>query len=437
MSKKSSVPLMRKSAVAVSILFALSSVAGCSSDSDGGAGQSSTGGDTGDVVIEFQQWWEPELPDGDLRSLMDEFEQQNPGIKVELVSAPFAATKEQLIAGMSSGTLADVMGLDGNWINEMVSSNAIADLGILADDGGFDRSQLVSEIKLDDVTYAIPIVNNASRLYANMDLLEQAGIKDIPKTWSEFESASKKISDLGPDISGWAMPMALDTPSSVQNDITSWLWTSGGSFLKDGKPDVANPDVESTMKFLKGLWDKDVISPGSFTQREQDKIEEFINGRIGFIISPLVHSLEIGSSNPDLNFKTTEIPVADDFSGTPGAVYTFWGIGIAESSPNKAEAWKLVEFLLGEEANAKLAGYANGFPGNKNAVPEQVASDEAFSDAMDSWLKSDPVNEFTALPVAEELERIYLQEMQRYLSDEQDLDATLQTIQSKWEEEFK
>jgi multiple sugar transport system substrate-binding protein len=38
---------------------------------------------SGDVVtLEFTQWWEPELPAGAFRALMDEFEAANPGIKV-------------------------------------------------------------------------------------------------------------------------------------------------------------------------------------------------------------------------------------------------------------------------------------------------------------------------------------------------------------------
>ena len=39
--------------------------------------------------IEFIQWWEPEMPAGALRGIMDEFEKANPDIKVKLVSGPY------------------------------------------------------------------------------------------------------------------------------------------------------------------------------------------------------------------------------------------------------------------------------------------------------------------------------------------------------------
>src|SRR5262245_8575729 len=69
------------------------------------------------TTIEFIQWWEPELPAGALRGIMDDFEKANPGIKVTLVSGPYSATHDQIVVGAASGTLSDVVGLDGAWVN--------------------------------------------------------------------------------------------------------------------------------------------------------------------------------------------------------------------------------------------------------------------------------------------------------------------------------
>ena len=70
--------------------------------------------------IEFIQWWEPEMPAGALRGIMDDFEAANPDIKVTLVSGPYSATHDQIVVGAASGTLSDVVGLDGAWVNGQV-----------------------------------------------------------------------------------------------------------------------------------------------------------------------------------------------------------------------------------------------------------------------------------------------------------------------------
>ncbi len=75
---------------------------------------------------------------------MDQFEKENPGIKVDLVSGPYASTKEQLFAGAASGTMPDVVGLDGAWVSDFAKQGVIADLSKLMSDSGYDESQLAS-----------------------------------------------------------------------------------------------------------------------------------------------------------------------------------------------------------------------------------------------------------------------------------------------------
>ena len=99
--------------------------------------------------IEFIQWWEPEMPDGALRGIMDEFEAANPDIKVTLVSGPYSATHDQIVVGAASGTLSDVVGLDGAWVNGLAKQGAIASLDPLMDAAGYDRSQIADIIEVD------------------------------------------------------------------------------------------------------------------------------------------------------------------------------------------------------------------------------------------------------------------------------------------------
>ena len=58
----------------------------------------------------------------------------------------------------------------------------------------------------------------------------------------------------------------------------------------DGKPDLTNKDVTSAMNYIDGLWKDGVIASGSFTMKEQDKVEEFTNGRVGMMIDALAQA---------------------------------------------------------------------------------------------------------------------------------------------------
>jgi multiple sugar transport system substrate-binding protein len=406
-------------------------VAGCSA---GGSG--TDGSDGGDVTIEFAQWWEPELPDGEFRALIDEFEDANPGITVKLVSGPYASTKEQLFAGAASGTMPDVVGLDGAWVNDFASQGTIADLSALMKEYAYDDSELASQIQVDGSTYMIPVVNFVYPMFTNDDLLAQAGVEAPPATRSEFADAAAKVTALGGDVSGWVLPLSLEAPNGVQNDVMSWVWASGGSMLKDGQPDLTNDDVTSAVEYIGDLWDDGVIASGSFTMKEQDKVEEFTNGRAGMMIDSLAHINLIRETNPDLKFSISAIPAEDGYDGERGIPYASWGIGVAENSEHKEAAFKLVSFLMSEQTNSELSTMAKAFPGNSKSVPDFVNDDELFKTAFDIYQAGYPANEFTGLPVAEELMRQLGEQLQSAFDGQQTIPDALKKAQASWEAEF-
>ena len=185
----------RRISAAIAAASVMVLAAACGGSSGGSSGAS--GDKAGVTTIEFSQWWEPELPKGSLRGLMDKFETANPKIKVKLLSGPFASTKEQTIAGAAAGTMADVVGLDGAWVSDFVKQGAITDLTTLMKDAKYDQGQLASQIKIDDAAYMIPVVNFVYPLFTNDGLLAKAGVSAPPTNRTEFLDAAKKVSALG------------------------------------------------------------------------------------------------------------------------------------------------------------------------------------------------------------------------------------------------
>lgn len=394
--------------------------------------------DSAPVALEFAQWWEPELPAGEFRALMDEFEAQNPGITVELLSGPYSTTRDQLVAGAATGTIPDVVGLDGAWVSDFVKQGSLASLSDLMSEAGFDEAELAAQVQLDGATYMIPVVNFVYPLFVNLDLLSQAGIDAAPTNRSEFQAAAQAVTNPDSNVYGWVLPLSTEQPNGVQNDVMSWVWANGGSMLKDGKPNlVGNEEVKSGLEYIKGLYDAGAIAPGAFAMREQDKVEEFTNGRVSMMVDSLAHINLIRERNPELKFAIAAMPAADDYTGKRGLAYASWGIGVAENSEHKAEAWKLVQFLMSQDTNAKLSSIANAFPGNVNSTPDFVESDPLFADAFKVFQEGTLANEFVGLPVAEDLMRSFDEQLQLYLDGEQSVDDMLSNTQDAWMPNFE
>jgi multiple sugar transport system substrate-binding protein len=417
---------MKRVLAAVTAAALVGLVAACGS---GGSDDAASGGP---VTLEFAQWWGAELPAGDFDKIVNDFTTQNPNIKIKLLSAPYASTKQQLVTGAASKTLPDVVGLDGAWVSDFAKQGAITDLSKLMTDANYDASQLSSQVQVKGKTYMIPVVNFVYPLFVNKDLLAKAGVKDVPSTRSEFLDAAKKISATGGDTKGWALPLDTAVPNGIQNDVMSWLWASGGSMLADGKPALTTPQVKSAVEYVKSLNDAGVIAPGSLTMKEQDKVEKFTNGQVGMVIDSLAHINLIKKNNPKLNFTVAALPAEDGFTGKRGIPYASWGIGISNSTKHKAEAFKFVQYLMSQQVNGQLSTIANGFPGNKNATPDFTKSDPLFKTAFDIYQQGVPANEFTGLPKSEDLMRSFDEQLQLVLTNKSSVDDALSKAQADW-----
>lgn len=413
------------------------SLAACGGSGGGSSDDSKDEGGSGDgVTLEFQQWWGPELPEGALDEICQKFADET-GIKIEPLSNPYANTKEQISSGAASGTMADVVGLDGSWVYDFAKQGSIANLTELMGSAGYDDSQLSSQVQFEGNTYMIPVVNFAYPMYANMDILKEAGVNELPTTREEFLAACEAVKKNG--VAGWAIPLSSESPSGIQNQFMTWLWASGGSMLKDGKPNLeGNAELEATVEFVKELFDKGYIADGSYSMKEPDMVEEFTNGRVAFMTDGVSHLTTIKKEAPDLNFDYLTVPVVEGYTGKSGMDVANWGIGIAENCEHKEEAWKFVEYLMSPEVNSELAVLANAFPGNSKAEPDYSSSDELFVKAYELFQNSEAVNEFTGAPTSEDLMRSFGEELQLYLDGDTGSAADmLKAVQERWEPAFK
>lgn len=386
-----------------------------------------------DTTLEFQQWWGVELPDGALQEICDGFTEET-GVKIDLLSNPYADTKTQIAAGAAAGTMADVVGLDGSWVYDFAKQGSIANLTELMEADGYDDSQLSDQIKYEGNTYMIPVVNFAYPLFVNTDILEEAGIEEIPTTWTEFLDACDKITT-NTDKAAYAIPLSTEAPNGIQNQFTSWLWASGGNLLQDGKPALTDNDkLAQLVDMVKTMKDKGYLADGAEAMKEQDMVNEFENGRLAFMVDGISHLTTIKTESPDLNFTFAKMPVMDDYTDKSGMDVANWGIGIAENCENKEAAMQFVEYLMSPEVNAKLAQLANAFPGNSTAEPDYSSNDELFQKAFEIFGEGYAINEFTGAPTAEDLMRSMNEQLVLYIDgDTASVDEMLSATQEAWE----
>lgn len=391
-----------------------------------------------EIVLEFQQWFDNEMEEGYLQSVCDAFYAET-GVKIKLLSNPYADTKTQLEASAVAGTMADIVALDGGWIYDYATQGHLADLDALYAEIGMDTSVLSAMTTVNGTTYAQPLVNFPSLMAVNLDILEAAGVEKLPETWSELLDACKKVTDPANNVYGFAMNMSTDNATCMEF-FAAFAWNSGCSILdENGMPYLAGNEVfTQTCEFFKSLFDNEVVVPGMYTMTDADKVQEFVNGRVAFMPDSVAHLSNIREQAPDMNITYINMPHADDYSGQSYMRVNNWAVGIAESCEYKKEAAMFIQYLLGAEVSADLCVHAGGFPVNTEAAPAYTDDSEAFAAISSIYASGKGKAEFYSMPTAEALMRILDEELVMYIDgDYASADEMLQSVQTQFEAAYE
>lgn len=386
------------------------------------------------VVIEFAQWWEHELPEGALAQVVADFEAEHPNIEIKLVTNPYSSTHDAVVTGAATGTMPDVCGLDGAWVYDLNEMGALLDLDTFLEKEEKFSPEDVTLVKVNGTTYMMPVVVFSYHVYANMTLLAEKGITELPKTVDEFKAVCNQVSDPDNNIYGWISFLSEAFPSSMCDSFMTWAWASGARLLdEEGKAVFASDEViKKTVELYKECYEKGYLNPGVLSFVSADMQDTFANGYAAFMVSTCSTINSLRAANPDLEFTMTSVPVFDGFDGKSGVMYAPWGLGISANTEHPEEAWEFMSYLLSADIDTKFAGYANGFPGNitSSVVSEDAAFANAFKIVQDGYL----INETQGLPAATDLYKTMVTELQLAITGEKDIETALQDAQDAWNE---
>src|SRR4051812_18152248 len=108
-----------------------------------------------------------------------------------------ANTLAKLRADVVAGNAPPAVQLKGPEIAEWNETGMTADMDALAKDEGWDKvvaTELLPVMKPKGVWVAAPMnIHRINWLWASKPVLDKAGIKDLPKTWAEFNADCDKI----------------------------------------------------------------------------------------------------------------------------------------------------------------------------------------------------------------------------------------------------
>jgi len=313
------------------------------------------------VTLEF---WELSVGEELMRSLLDRFERQNPGVHVRFQQLSWDFGLDKIITSIAAGNPPDVIELGTDWVPQFSSSGVLSDLTP-------ELAPLKEKFLLwDTVTYkeklyGMPWLAGTRILFYNRELFAKAGLNPDkpPATWKELAAAAKAVDELGPNIYG--IGLHVGEPYSPWQEFLPFAWGNGGEVLDPSwnRCLLDQPPVVEALEFYRSL------KPYALVQRQEQVNQLFAEGRIGIQLSGTWNFAGIPRLNPTLNYGVGLIPRPDHSKGTHAAFAGGEVLVIPKSTRHREQALKLVSFLAEEEqAMAIVEAQRNVIPTVASAI---------------------------------------------------------------------
>lgn len=316
------------------------------------------------ITIEFWHTVEEQYR-GTLTSIIDDFQKENPLIKVDVVYSGSAAdTSQKFIAANAAGgdSLPAAMVSSSDYIYDYATSGVMEELGPYFEADGIDTSDfaqgMLDTFSWEDKTYFVPFLNSACIWFYNKTAAEAEGI-DMPATWDDMDAFLTKATKgdrTGIAFGGW------------NSFYTDTLFTNQGVVLKkeDGTTDVAEGEALKMSRQIQG-WVSGKKAVWAYGKSAS------ANARTAFAegkVFAVTHSTGIYQTYLDLcDFEvgiwlqpTGKLSTVSEVGGT--------GLGVPSkiSQEKKNAGWKLISFLSNAENNMKLVEATGYLPTRKSAI---------------------------------------------------------------------
>jgi multiple sugar transport system substrate-binding protein len=328
----------------------------------------------GPVTLTWAMWGDSEELKAH-QAVADAFMAQHPDIKVELVAAPWDDYNTKLRTLIASGdkNLYDVFFYGFN-VEELVRQGVIEDLAPYADKSGYDLSDywpgILDRATVDGKPYGLVRDADASVLYYNMDIFDEAGVPypTADWTWDDLRAAAEKLTKV--EANGRVSRYALGMEAGKAD---AWLRANGGGYVDD----FANPtrcilDTPESMEALNFFHDmianNYIMKPADLATGGGDSAA-FQQGKVAMILQ---NASRIPAFNAaGMNYDIAPIPLTPNGQRVAEAAGASWHM--SAMSQHKDEAWEFLQFLQSAEGGQKIYAQSGGmFP----ALRSMVASPE-------------------------------------------------------------
>ncbi|GAB3095347.1 sugar ABC transporter substrate-binding protein [Lysobacter terrae] len=320
--------------------------------------------------------------------LIAEFERRNPGIDVQVQQLPWTAAHEKLLTAFAGDALPDVCSLGNTWIPEFAQLGALTPLDpYLASSTEVDAKDYFPGAwdsgVIDGHVYAVPWYVETRVPFYRIDLLQEAGVKQPPRTWDEWRQALAAVkAKVGPDRYAILLPLNEFEP------MLNLAIQQPDPLLRDGGRygNFRSPGFKRTLAFYKEMFDKG-WAPRVTNVQISNVWDEFGRGYYTFYVNGPWNIAEFRKRLPPRlahSWMTMPLPGPN---GPGASVSGGTSFVVFSQSKHKDASWKLVAFLSEPAMQTRFHALTGDLPPRRSAWASPALTSDPYARAFREQLE--------------------------------------------------
>jgi multiple sugar transport system substrate-binding protein len=308
------------------------------------------------VTLKLMYWDKRQT--SQIEEMIQNFEQQNPNIKVEATIYPWNQYWQKLQTVAVGSDVPDIFWMNVPNIQQYVKSDILLNLQPFIEKEQMDLSpypeSLVKRYTIDGNSYSIPLNYDTIALMYNKEIFDQNGIQypDENWDWDQLKETANKLTvkeDNG-NVKHYGFASLLDNQPGYYNFIAS----NGGGIISDDLTQSQmgeKASIESIDYLLSML--EEGISPSAKQMLDTKPLQLFVSGKLAMMTTGSWTVPEVYKALGD-KFAFAPLPISPNTKESKSIIH---GVGWSAYSQTKhpEEAWKLLKHMVSKESLELLA----------------------------------------------------------------------------------
>lgn len=324
--------------------------------------------------------------------LIEEFEKENPDIKINFVPIPASDAKSKYDVAIQSNTAPDCGGVSQYWMSDFIVQDALVALDDYMetwDDAQYMLDmyqQSIRDMAPDGKTYALANTVTLPTVWLNNQMMADAG-EDVPKDWLEVCELAEALTDTSKNQYGFSIRGGAG--SSQQFEQMMYMHSGEEKmFDEHGSSTVNDPAHVELLERFAALYMK-ATPESDLTNGYAEMVAAFDSGTAAMIFHNLGSYGEHKKTLGDGNF--TAITTLESKKGTQAIISNGATCNaVFKDSKNPEAAFRWIAYLNEHYACSYFSSQIGQIPCNEEALKDEwVESVSHMKDAADAILSGE------------------------------------------------